>query len=102
LLSNAVPASVAGLVGLAAYSIFAFFCRNKAEGNEVHPYLAFLPIVRFVRFFISKNDAPTFQRQRAKRRLPYPALKKRLSNYQLMALRVFPLRKDGEGGDFGG
>jgi hypothetical protein len=53
LLSDAVPASVAGLVGLAAYSIFAFFCRNKAEGNEVHPYLAFLPIVRFVSFFIS-------------------------------------------------
>ena len=45
---TAVPASLAGLLGLAAYVIFAFFCRNKAEGNEVHPYIAFLPIIRLV------------------------------------------------------
>jgi hypothetical protein len=46
-----VPASLAGLIGLAAYLTFAFFCRNKAEGNEVHPYIAFLPIIRLVQIF---------------------------------------------------
>ena len=64
---TAVPASLAGLLGLAAYVIFAFFCRNKAEGNEVHPYIAFLPIIRLV------NLAQGFLRNRSRPKLKDPA-----------------------------
>ncbi|GAB6019038.1 hypothetical protein CHUAL_000666 [Chamberlinius hualienensis] len=36
------------VIGLVVYSAFALLCRNKAECNEVHPYLAFLPILSYV------------------------------------------------------
>jgi len=36
------------IVGLAVFSGFALLCRNKAECNEVHPYLAFLPTLSYV------------------------------------------------------
>jgi len=44
----AVPLGVASLVGLVAYSVFAYLCRNKADGNEIHPYIAFVPIISLV------------------------------------------------------
>jgi len=44
----AVPVTGAALIGLASYTIFACFCRNKADGNEIHPYIAFIPIISLV------------------------------------------------------
>ncbi|XP_023335374.1 N-acetylneuraminate 9-O-acetyltransferase [Eurytemora carolleeae] len=44
----AVPVSIASLIGLGSYTIFSFFCRNKADGNEIHPYISFVPIVSLV------------------------------------------------------
>jgi len=46
--SIAVPGCVAGVVGLFSYTVFACFCRNKADGNEIHPYIAFVPIISLV------------------------------------------------------
>ena len=45
-----VPGCVAGVVGLFSYTVFACFCRNKADGNEIHPYIAFVPIIRYTPF----------------------------------------------------
>jgi hypothetical protein len=85
---------VAGLVGLAAYSIFAFFCRNKAEGNEVHPYLAFLPIVRFVHFFSFFISMPPRFGDRDHSE-GYPAYRKDLKLSAYGSVRVCLLMKDG-------
>ena len=41
-----VPVSIASLIGLGSYTVFSFLCRNKADGNEIHPYISFVPIVR--------------------------------------------------------
>ncbi|KAK2142469.1 hypothetical protein LSH36_951g03010 [Paralvinella palmiformis] len=34
--------------GLLGYAIFIGFCRTKEECNEIHPYLAFVPIVSYI------------------------------------------------------
>lgn len=46
--SIACVATFGSLVGLATYSGFALLCRNKPECNEVHPYIAFLPILSYI------------------------------------------------------
>ena len=37
-------AGLAAFVGLAAYTLFAFLCTSKQDCNEIHPYIAFVPV----------------------------------------------------------
>ncbi|ESP04229.1 hypothetical protein LOTGIDRAFT_180023 [Lottia gigantea] len=37
-----------GVAGIAGYTIFSCFCRNKLECNEFHSYLTFLPIISYI------------------------------------------------------
>jgi len=44
----AVPVSAAAVIGLCGYTLFACLCKNKSEGNEIHPYVAFVPIISWI------------------------------------------------------
>ncbi|RWS30776.1 hypothetical protein B4U80_10615 [Leptotrombidium deliense] len=44
----ALLASLASVIGIFIYVIFAFVCRNKLECNEIHPYISFIPVVSYV------------------------------------------------------
>ena len=53
-----MPVSGAAIVGLCSYTVFACLCNNKSEGNEIHPYVAFVPIIRYV--IIKKSILPIY------------------------------------------
>src|SRR5688572_18340575 len=40
--------SLAAALGVGVYTWLSFNCRNKSECNEIHPYIAFVPLVSFV------------------------------------------------------
>jgi len=44
----AIPVSGAAIIGVGSYTVFACLCSNKSEGNEIHPYVAFVPIFSWV------------------------------------------------------
>ena len=37
-------AAAASVLGLAGYAVFALYCGTKPECNEIHPYIAFVPV----------------------------------------------------------
>ncbi|XP_014666297.1 PREDICTED: CAS1 domain-containing protein 1-like isoform X2 [Priapulus caudatus] len=36
------------VIGIMSYTTFTFFCKTKPECNEVHPYVAFIPITSYI------------------------------------------------------
>ncbi|KAK3593520.1 hypothetical protein CHS0354_037045 [Potamilus streckersoni] len=50
LLSGSLNAAFTGLgvIGVLSYVVFSCLCRNKQECNEVHSYIAFVPIVSYI------------------------------------------------------
>ena len=42
--SVSVFVTVASLLGVASFSAFAWYCKSKLECNEIHPYIAFIPV----------------------------------------------------------
>ena len=39
-----VPVALLSLAGLGGYFAFAWNCSGKVECNEIHPYVAFIPV----------------------------------------------------------